>query len=66
MTRIAILDRADMNAEQARVYDAPSNPAASWAGLIMPISACRNCSRRAKTCGHLCHPDRCRSESNRL
>ena len=45
----------------ARVYDA----AASWAGRIMPITACRNCSRLAKTCAPLCHPDRCRRENNR-
>jgi hypothetical protein len=32
----------------------------------MFISAYRNCSRLAKTCGPLCHPGRCRRENDRL
>ncbi len=34
MARIAIIDRADMNAEQARVYDAAKVPAGPWAGRL--------------------------------
>ena len=45
MTRIAIIDRADMNAEQARVYDAAKQSGGPWAGRTTPISDCRNCSR---------------------
>ena len=66
MARIAILERGDMNAEQARVYDAAKQSSGIVGGLIMPISACRNCSRLAKTSAPLCHPDRCRRENNRL
>jgi hypothetical protein len=49
MTRIAIIDRADMNAEQARVYTKPSDRVALWGGRTMPTSDCQNCSRLAKT-----------------
>src|SRR5215467_10580723 len=40
MARIAILDRGDMNAEQARVYDAARQSSGIVGGRIMPISGC--------------------------
>ena len=60
MVRIAILDRADMNADQARVYDAAKQSSGIVGGPY------QGCLRLAKTCGRLCHPDHCHSESNRL
>ena len=50
MARIEIIDRADMNAEQARVYDAAKAAAARSAGRTTPTSACRSCSRQHRTC----------------
>ena len=50
MTRTAILDRADMNAEQARVYDAAKQSSGIVAGpyyayIRLPIlfEACQTC-----------------------
>ena len=49
MPRIAIIDRAEMNPEQARVYDAAQKSgAARWVAPITPISGCPSCSKRRR------------------
>jgi hypothetical protein len=54
MARIAILDRINMNAEQARVYDAAKQSSGIVGGPYYAYIRLRNCSRLAKTCGLLC------------
>ena len=66
MARIAIIDRADMNAEQARVYDA----AKASSGLVGgPYYAYIRLPKLFEACQNLrasCRPGRCPAESNRL
>ena len=65
MARIAIIDRADMNAEQARVYDAAKDAGGPVAGRFYAYIRLPNCSRASTRCGPRWRPARCPAVSSR-
>jgi len=66
MARIAILDRGDMNAEQARVYDTAKQSSGIVGGPYYAYIRLPKLFEACQTCAPLCHPGRYRRENNRL
>ena len=65
MTRIAIIERADMNAEQARVHDAAKQAGGPVGGPYLAYIRVPKLYEAAQTCVLASGPGRCRAASSR-
>ena len=65
MARIKLIDRADMNAEQGRVYDAAKAANGPVGGPYYAYIRLPNCSRRRRICAALWRQGRCLGASSR-
>ena len=66
MTRIPIIDRADLNAEQARVYDAAKETGGPVGGPYYAYIRLPKLFEACQESGAVCRRGRCPAGSNRL